>query len=528
MFQGRSHYPGQRSAEAWDGIGTIQAKFRVRPQDPANNARWLLTQLKKYLNSPSTIITPYLVVATNVVLAPATRTGGIDRVTEWLQGEVAAGRLRDFAIWHCDQICRFLDDAPAIRDSYGALVSSGDVLVALRGSLPGSLDVEGILTRHVAKEMLTEQWVRLGETGDVDNQRLSLGAVAVDLPMTSSRSGRSNNLARFVLRHGDLDHRRTGQAKTRHLVIVGGPGQGKTTIGQLICQAYRSAFLQRTQTSYGPSSDRLRERLAADLAALDLPVPSSKRWPVRIGLADYSDALLADPGNSLIKHIAHRANLRTAEKVRPDHVQAWLGSWPWIVVLDGFDEVVAPHARERTMEAVSDFIVDAESVKADLLIVATTRPQGYAGEFTPKHYEHLSLTPLTPSHAIDYARRLASVRHSEDPDLQSAVINRIEEAATEPLTARLMRSPLQVTIMSLLLERRTRVPRRRYELFDAYYDTIYAREVAKPGRAGQVLGAHKPHIDAIHEHVALTAHIRAETRLYAAKRGSRPLIGVGR
>lgn len=62
-----------------------------------------------------------------------------------------------------------------------------------------------------------------------------------------------------------------------------------------------------------------------------------------------------------------------------------------------------------------------------------------------------------------YATQLAEVRFGEDPD-KELILERVRDAAKEEVTRRLMRTPLQVTIMALLLERRARPPRDRYGL----------------------------------------------------------------
>ncbi len=73
-----------------------------------------------------------------------------------------------------------------------------------------------------------------------------------------------------------------------------------------------------------------------------------------------------------------------------------------------------------------------------------------------------------------------------------------------------MRSPLQVTIMSLLVERRPRAPQSRHDLFDAYYEVIYAREVGKSGWLAAFLDEHRKDVDALHERVGLLLHRKAE------------------
>jgi hypothetical protein len=73
-----------------------------------------------------------------------------------------------------------------------------------------------------------------------------------------------------------------------------------------------------------------------------------------------------------------------------------------------------------------------------------------------------------------------------------------------------MTTPLQVTIMSLLLERRVRAPQDRYALFDGYYSAIYEREVNKKTPVGLLLDTQRSHIHALHEHVSVLLQARAE------------------
>ena len=200
---------------------------------------------------------------------------------------------------------------------------------------------------------------------------------------------------------------------------------------------------------------------------------------------------------------------KRVDGVTPQELRRWLKTWPWIIVLDGLDEVAATSTRELVMERISDFLLQARSLDADLFIVGTTRPQGYKGEFHVGDFESVQLTELSIGDALEYGVKFASARHRDDPDMLEQVRRRLAATADEPATVRLLRSPLQVTIMTLLVEKRARMPHNRYELFDAYYDTIYMREADKPNTAGQLLLHNRQHVDWLHQYVGVVLQLRA-------------------
>jgi hypothetical protein len=506
----------------WSGYTVAQAKFRARPGPTDANATWLRSQIRAELQDwtdPKKNRQPKpdnLLFISNVPLS-AMPGHGLDAVESVFDEFATQLPLKAYAVWHYDHVCRLLDSQPGVREAYAGLLTAGDVLTELHQTLRGeAVDIGEVLHRHAAKELIAEQWVRLGESGSRTNEKLQIGQVGVDLQALPAGADdadvsiRPTNVLEHLITLGDGVLRPSiHEGPDPHHVLVGGPGQGKTTVGQLLCQIYRANLISNLD-SIGRQAAAVVTTLRQHLAGSGLPTPVNKRWPLRLDLSAYADVLGGTPSTSMLRYLASQISDRGAETITAGQLKTWLRSWPWLLVLDGFDEVVAPQVREAMIDRIAEFFVDAASVDADLMVMATTRPQGYTAEFTPDQYLHLHLIPLTSEQAETFARKLADVRLADDPDAHANVLARISEAAQDPLTARLMVTPLQVTIMSLLLEGRARVPQDRYTLF-ADYRTIYSREVAKDTSTARLLDQHRRTVDQLHEQVGLRLQIQAET-----------------
>src|SRR6185312_11262567 len=119
--------------------------------------------------------------------------------------------------------------------------------------------------------------------------------------------------------------------------------------------------------------------------------------------------------------------------------------------------------------------------------------------------------PLSKKRALNYGRRLLDVRYPKGSQENGTYRTRLREASNKPATARLMRSPLQVTIMTALVERVGRPPEQRWSLFTEYYRIIYDRETERGTKWSDVLRDHKPDVDQVHRQIGYLLQRRSET-----------------
>lgn len=517
---------------AWSGYGVIQAKYRSRLASTSADQKWFLERVTEELDA---WIDPtgarrnhqpkYFVIATNVSVTAVAESGGLDRldklIARYRDRKDTNGRpiglpgLEDYMVWHAEYLDRLLEGNESVRHAYADLVLPGDVLSRLYDSLVDREDrvAEAWIT-YLAQSITVDSNVELGESGDKENTPFALADVAVDLPALSYAPPHfavdTTALTTIIDRADQVLHPAFHPAANNRIVVLGGPGSGKSTLSKLVCQIYRSAMLA---TFAQGRVTRQVSRLASDLrqafAAGGLAQPSLHRLPVRVVLSAYADAVSGPGELTLLQYVTNLINNRASDPISVAEAKKLMVKWPTLLVLDGLDEVSSAPVRAEVSTRIVDFLTEMAAAQADVLVLCTSRPIGYEDD-DRVGYERLDLLPLTVDDATHYARRLLAKRFQDNPDRQDQTLQRIVESAKNDDIAKVMTTPLQVTILVLILEQRTRAPASRWGLFSAYYDTIFARECNKAGELGELLEIHRGLINEIHQQCALTIHCRAE------------------
>lgn len=544
-FDGRIDWAARGEGPAWVGYTVIQAKHGEHPSDvdPQRNLAWLKLHLRNEIDAwmkPESRRSRFpnnLLIVTNVRLSSGDPIGGIDQVGRLVdecldrkygprdRPKTPRGRgLRHIKVWHRDYLNAAITESDSIRHAFPALLTAGDILARIRQltdeqRLPDVIkpgQFARVLKDHAQTTLGTQRWIRFDEAGD-DTEKLSVERVIVNLPARDHYGGERTNILRPILARGDEVLRRSvwlsdipGQSPPpRHLVITGAPGNGKSTLAKYLTQVYRSRFAQHEVNE--PTIAKLIEATAASLQRLQLSQPSSARWPLRVDLAPMAEAMGPDDGGPTLRRwLCHLINHAANVDVNPATLDDWLKAWPCVLIFDGLDEVTHITLRQRVISEITALVEKADANDIDLFMIVTTRPTGYTERLMPKHFGQIDLDYLSVKEAEAYGHHVTQHRYHNDPERRDNVLTAFKAALGNPGAVRLLKTPLQVLILTIIVASSGSIPANRYLLFWTYYETVFRREAAKPTTWRDFITTHRPDITELHQRVGLRLQIQCE------------------
>jgi hypothetical protein len=508
--------PSLNDGADWDGYGVVQAKHKAdSTTEVAENLKWLKVELTKELanwrkrRAARKKQPDYLLFITNVALSPGAG-GGKDQLRDHLVAKIAENKLpvRDFQVWDYDDVRTRLDDASDIRQTYSAWITPGDVIARLlETQAREEEEFHRALRLHAAKTLREDHNLNLRQSGSVSDQPTALVDVFIDLPSEATLAdGSAMGVVELLRRNANTPNR--APSDLRGSVVVGGPGQGKSTATQFVAQFFRSEFLRGSSLAAGAEVSTKLASILERAESAGIGQIQARRWPIRIKLTDMAD-WFASNRPVVLEYVAHVVSEKSGIDVTTDALRSWLGSYPWLMIVDGLDEVPRSSNRDEVLSAIEDFLTEVDDRKADVFVIATTRPQGYSNEFSPDRYTHVKLVDLDATTAVAYARVLIESRHGQGTDTSVRAIRSLDRASKDPSTSLLFSSPLQVSILSVLVESYGDIPRTRWLLFSAYYDVISRREREKGGPLAALIRDYESEVHYFHHRVGFELQQRS-------------------
>lgn len=302
-------------------------------------------------------------------------------------------------------------------------------------------------------------------------------------------------------------------------VLVGGPGQGKSTVLQYVCQFHRARRLGEDAYTAGD----------LDLARAATPA----RFPIRVDLRKFAQWAEANPSKphkrkrsprksrdshldgvddgwrSLEEYVVEDIDRHIgANKFEARDLAVLLATEPVLLALDGLDEVASLPLRERVTREIAAVQARLGPIAANLVILVATRPGSSLRPLTgTKSFPVLLLQRLTQGLRLQYLQRWVTVSK-----LSKESAERLQAAFMDnqslPHINELASYPMQLAILLHLLHRRQLLPQQRTELYREYLKTFLDREQTEDKEP--LLGNQRRVVENTHAFLAWYIQTKAE------------------
>lgn len=345
------------------------------------------------------------------------------------------------------------------------------------------------LERYLEKCFIEDQCSRMEQAGSVTDGKVKLQKVFVDLEAEPEDAPNAETGSLFVeqmVDQGNCVNRfqksfiPESHVKKYDYLLLGAAGQGKSTVCQYLIQIYRAFFLE-WRSAVEARKDILtflreyRKRNETEIFCHRIPIHIT----IKAYAAWMQKRIETENTAGALFYIIEQIERKTGEVFSLETFRTLLKNFSWLFVFDGLDEVPSSSNRERVIMEIREFIYgELRRNDCDNLLICTSRPQGNLEGFHREEFCRLRLRDLSADRCLDYLDRLME-QMSSSQDEKEHFMSVLRESAKDPVVSRLMRSPLQATIVAILVKTGGKPPRDRYNLFDTYYQTMKNREKQK-------------------------------------------------
>lgn len=485
------------NSESAHGRTIAQAKYKS-PDGKEKDWDWLRKNLKEELDGfrrktkthPHVVPETYLFF-TNIILTPVLDKGTRDK-TEKLISEYK-DIIPNIIVLGADDIRALLENNREVARSYSSFIMPGDVLSELHDQLALLRNEQFDILIEYARQMFREDCaVRLEQAGSISDKSINIRNVYTDLEAVSlDGAERISKAAAYIIKLGNQQHRRDANLNISetiifrpdfsppryNIVFLGNAGQGKSTLCQYICQIYRAALMRRFAPDEVDAQGSFE--LNDGVSTFNL---CCERFPVLLSLKKYASWInhqLSDHSCSVIAYILSLVEGKTGAKISLKDFRRLLSGYSWVFLFDGLDEVPESSNRGEVLKQIQVFLEkDLVSSNCDSLVICTSRPQGYDKAFDSRRFNHFTLSDMSKELCRKYMSRLLSYLE-DNSDYRNHYQTILFNALEDPVVSKLMTTPLYTAIIVLLVKMGGTPPKKRYDLFYEYCETIIKREQQK-------------------------------------------------
>lgn len=274
------------------------------------------------------------------------------------------------------------------------------------------------------------------------------------------------------------------------LIVEGGPGQGKSTVTQVVAQLHRSYLLNRP------------------LNSTPLPQPKKVRVPFRIELRLLAE-WVSSVGGSVEQYICKQITEDSGgNEIGVKEFHQFAQGSRLLLIFDGLDEIGSDELKEKCISLVEDCIVRLEeAAKADLQVIITTRPPAFSNfenRFTD--FVRLRVQPMNEDTVEKYVSQWLKAQGVEEEVIEQ-IGRTFEIRSQETHVSALSKNPMQLSVLLHFIRLKgAAFPSKRAELYREYFKVVIDRDVAKtPELAGR-----REIIELLHQFLGYKIHALTE------------------
>ena len=255
-------------------------------------------------------------------------------------------------------------------------------------------------------------------------------------------------------------------ARHHHLIVIGGPGLGKSTLTLQMVHRLAGDWLDRESSSAGD------HRGAAGLVPLrvtgrELAAAIDHPW---------LQALCNAARNELGGHLDLAADFSSDPLKKP------VGETPWLIAVDGLDEAVEPERRDKLITVLSARLAEAALPHRLLVTSRPLHPTEMARLRRDGGVSEVGVYELEPFDAAalqDFARRWLTA--GPQPPGVDLATRFLQETQISHLTD-VLSTPLLALMALALFEEDPEgtLPRFKYDLYERYLDHVLTTAVTHP------------------------------------------------
>lgn len=508
----------------------FQVKFVRNDEKERDVLKWLENIIDKEVQKIDKLIlkgAKQYILLTNVSGTAHKEVGSKDKVNDLLEKKIKIPAI----CWWRDDISRLFEKDPLFKWSFPEIINGQDILnsILFENIQENKERRENVIRAYLIDQYEIDDEVKFKQI-DLQNKLFKL---FTDVPIRVKKLNEKDRKLKNVLNTidfqskqyiSDIDYKifetesigaaafllnHKVQNEIERVLIEGGPGQGKSTISQFVCQVHRVRLLNKIEDINLLSSNFVNSpiRIPFKIDLRDIASWVERKNPYKAILSEeYFDSIWKNSLEAfIVGHIFYHSKLE--EFTSTDFIAICKLS-SVLFVFDGFDEIANLEVRSDVIEFINKGITRISANTKSLQVVITSRPAAFTDSvgFSIDKYPHFKLIDITANIINEYVEKwiaASKINSREASDLKKLIEEKLQLQHLKDLT----KSPMQLAIFIRLLKTKgNALPNKRTTLYDNYIEYFFDRESEK----NELIVRHREIIIEIHKYLAWVLHSEAE------------------